>query len=223
MFLILLLPAWAETTSTDSVVHAAEVDPASVPAIRAELEAMLQTDQSQRRNLMKLQNEFGNDSPQVQEAWGKQSVIDAHNIERLDGIVAAHGWPGKSTFGDKASLAAFLILQHADLSYQQKHLPTVRTAVAQGELDPSSLALLEDRVRLRENRPQLYGSQVNRTDANEWEPLPIENETQVDARRAEVGLEPLANYLQRFANQSGGTVSPKWAKAADPVTSPTNP
>ena len=44
------------------------------------------------------------------------------------------------------------------------------------------------RIRVNEGRAQIYGTQFGR---------PLEDETNVDARRAEVGLERLADYLAR--------------------------
>jgi len=79
--------------------------------------------------------------------------------------------------------------------------------VAAGEMRASSLALLEDRVRLREGKPQLYGSQVTRNPAGQWEARDLEDPEKVDERRASVGLPPLAEYLAGFAQRSGGTVA----------------
>jgi hypothetical protein len=188
-------------------------DATAIAGVRAELEAMLTTDQAHRTEVIELEKQHGRDSREVKEAWAKQTAIDTRNIARLEEIIAAHGWPGSTRFGSKASVAAFLILQHADIRYQKRYLPQARAAAAQGELRASSLALLEDRVRLREGQKQLYGSQVTRNSAGEWEPLPLEDEASVDTRRAGVGLGPLADYLQGFAARSGGRVHPQWAKA----------
>lgn len=201
----------------------------SIAGARAELEMMLKTDQAHRRELIELEKKHGADSAEMRETWAKQNTIDAQNIRRLEEIIAAHGWPGLTQFGGKAASAAFLILQHADIGFQKKYLPLAREAAAKGEMRASSLALLEDRVRLRECRKQIYGSQVTRNSAGEWEPRPLEDEENVDARRASVGLRPISEYLQLFSDNSGGRVSPKWAmkepaKAPEPapatVTSP---
>lgn len=176
---------------------------------------MFETDQSHRREVIELEKQHGRDSTEVKEAWAKQSAIDSQNIRRLEGIIAMHGWPGRTQFGDKAASAAFLILQHSDLSYQKKYLSLARDAAAKGEMRGSSLALLEDRVRLREGQKQIYGSQVTRNSADEWEPLPLEDEDKVDALRASVGLGPISEYLQGVASRSGGRVSPKWIKTVE--------
>jgi len=77
-----------------------------------------------------------------------------------------------------------------------------RAAVAENEMRGSSLALLEDRIRLREGGKQIYASQVRRNDAGEWEAISLEDPAGVDARRASVGLGPLADYLAGFAQRS---------------------
>lgn len=188
---------------------------AAIDRVRSELEAMLETDQSYRRELAELEKKHGRESAELKEAWTKQAAIDGQNIQRLEAIIDQYGWPGIKRFGVKAGSAAFLILQHSDLQYQKKYLPLVREAAAQGEMRGSSLALLEDRVRLREGHKQIYGSQVVRNSANEWEPLPLEDEEKVHALRAGVGLPPLADYLKGFAERGGGTVSSKWMRTAE--------
>lgn len=185
---------------------------ASIASVRAELEAMLVTDQSYRREVIELEKKHGSDSTEVKEAWARQGTIDSQNIRRLEEIIMLHGWPGRTQFGDKAASAAFLILQHSDLSYQKKHLPIARAAAANGEMRGTSLALLEDRIRIREGQKQIYGSQVTKNSVGDWEPLPLEDEDKVDALRSSVGLGPLSEYLQGFASRRGGGVSPKWMK-----------
>jgi hypothetical protein len=128
------------------------------------------------------------------EEWQRQNLIDASNMSRLAEIISAYGWPGLR-FAGAASQTAFLVLQHADHASQKKYLPLLRDAVKRNDALGSNLALLEDRVRVHEGKPQLYGSQLSGS------PLwfePIEDEAHVDERRREVGLEPLGEYAKRF-------------------------
>jgi hypothetical protein len=69
--------------------------------------------------------------------------------------------------------------------------------VTAGEAAPSELAYLTDRVRCGAGLPQLYGTQM-REHEGRLIPQLIEDEANVDARRAAVGLEPLAEYVKRF-------------------------
>lgn len=51
---------------------------------------------------------------------------------------------------------------------------------------------------MREGKSHIYGTQLRFNEAtNKFELWPVEDEEGVDARRASVGLEPLAKYLRR--------------------------
>jgi hypothetical protein len=130
----------------------------------------------------------------------KQEEIDKKNLRRLNEIIKQHGWPGRSLVGERASQAAFLILQHADLSHQQRYLPMLKEAASRGEARPSDVAMLEDRVLVGEGKEQIYGTQLHFGPETEgrWELYPILDEEKVDERRAAVGLPPLAEYLKIF-------------------------
>jgi hypothetical protein len=106
---------------------------------------------------------------------------------------------GPGTVGGQANMTFFLVIQHADLATQQKYLPMMREAVARGDAEKPNLALLEDRVALGEGRKQLYGSQIGTDDSTGRNyVLPLEEPDNVDARRAEMGLGPLADYVKRW-------------------------
>lgn len=117
----------------------------------------------------------------------------------LTQIVDTYGWPTENRFGEKAVLAAFLVVQHAPLPVQEKYLPLLQAAAEHGEIPKAQLAFLTDRIRLYRNEPQLYGTQL-RPDAEtgRLELYPLGDAVNVDVRRAEMGLEPLRAYLARF-------------------------
>lgn len=81
---------------------------------------------------------------------------------------------------------------NADIEFQQQCLALMEAAAPRPAARPQDLACLTDRVRI--NPGQTYGAQVRITDGRVT-PKPIENEANVDARRAAVGLEPLAGYV----------------------------
>ena len=164
-----------------------------------ELEEMLNTDQSLRRNIQKMEVAYGSNSKQVEVLWEKQTVLDAANIARLKEIIAIHGWPRISVVGDQAALAAFMVVQHANTSHQKALLPLLRKEAKRGEIKPKLLALLEDRVLTSDGKPQIYGSQLRRnSETDQMEFFPIEAAESVNSRRASVGLEPIEVYARRF-------------------------
>jgi hypothetical protein len=65
--------------------------------------------------------------------------------------------------------------------------------VDSGLLKAGIFALTTDRLLVEHGYPQVFGSQIVN-----WKLYPVENPDSVDIRRAEVGLEPLEEYLKGF-------------------------
>jgi hypothetical protein len=182
----------AQTGSSDSKINA---------SLQQELSKMGREDQQHRGRIMELikQGQNPKESKELSDLWEKQRAIDQANLKRLEEIIKEHGWPGTSLVGIEASRAAFLIIQHADPVSQEKYLPLLRDAAAKKDIAPSDLAMLEDRILMHQNKKQIYGTQLKpNKETNKLELWPIEDEENVDARRAKVGLMPLADYLKRF-------------------------
>ena len=117
-------------------------------------------------------------------------MVDADNISWFRGVIAKYGWPGTDQVGEDGARAAWLIVQHAPLDLQQQCLPLLRQSVAEGKADRVDLAYLDDRVRTREKRPQVYGTQSFGV-GGPIRLLPIETPGRVNDRRVELGLPPL--------------------------------
>ncbi|WP_395358147.1 DUF6624 domain-containing protein [Streptomyces sp. YH02] len=122
-------------------------------------------------------------------------AVDTGNTAFLKTVIAAHGWPGYRLVGEEASSAAWLIAQHADLdpAFQHQVLILLASAVEAGDAAPDHLALLTDRCRLADGRPQVYGSQFAQA-PDGLQPHPIEDPDGVDDRRRSMGLQPIAEY-----------------------------
>ena len=172
-------------------------------AVRRELLKMGEENQKHRQEIVDLMDRLAkSDSEKVAKKWKqaveRQNELDSRNQQRLDEIVKQYGWPKRSVFGEEASSVAFSIVQHAELDYQKKYFPLIKEAVAQKEARESDLAILQDRILTREGKKQIYGTQVRLNQKTElMELYPIEDEENVDARRAKIGLEPLAQYLKK--------------------------
>ncbi len=139
-------------------------------------------------------------SPKIIDSLGKiVDTKDSVNIIHVSKILDSYGWLGKDKIGADANTTLFLVVQHSDLRIQQKYLPMIRKASLVGDASKSHLALLEDRVALREGKMQIYGSQVGQLlDSKEYYILPLKDPETVDVRRAEVGLQPLADYVKQW-------------------------
>lgn len=129
--------------------------------------------------------------------------VDANNTERMRLIVASIGWPTISKVGEQASSNAWLLVQHADrhVDFQEQCLALMKQQAA-GEVTLRNIAMLEDRVRVNKNQPQLYGTQFRQT-TGEHKPLHIEDEENVDERRKKMGLDSLKENIAEMYEKYG--------------------
>ena len=122
---------------------------------------------------------------------------DSANTDWLKTWVRQWGWPTVEGVGHDAVQAAFLIVQHAvhDTAFMSEMLPAIRESHRRGDLDGGAVAMLTDRIEVKAGRPQIYGTQLSLRDGR-WVLDPIADSAGVDARRRQMGLPPLAEYLR---------------------------
>jgi hypothetical protein len=128
----------------------------------------------------------------------RMRALHEANADRLALIVRQRGWPAEPQVGADGANAAWLIVQHAigRPALQREALEALRQAAARGEVPQQQPALLEDRIRTLEGRPQRYGTQLDWDEAGVLSPLPLEEPETVDERRRNVGLGPLAEAVR---------------------------
>lgn len=127
---------------------------------------------------------------------------DSARTRWLRAAVARSGWPSRTSARDSAPQAAWLILQHSpDTAWQAAMLPDLERLASRGELPQADVALLTDRILVHRGRPQRYGSQFDMAEGR-LVPEPVEDVAGLDARRASVGLPPMAEYVRLLAAQT---------------------
>lgn len=164
--------------------------------LRDELLTMMAEDQAVRTGVAP-----PGDDRTAEELFDAWPQVDADNALRMAEILDEFGWPGWSLVGEDGAFAAWLLIQHADfnLDLQKRGLALLRAAVEADDADPSDLAYLIDRVLVAEGKPQIYGTQLGVDADGEITPrTPIEDEANVDARRADMGLGTLEDYYDEF-------------------------
>jgi len=163
-----------------------------------ELEKIGEEDQRYRREMRPIREKYGWESPQMDSLWVLQNYADSVNTARVIEIIAEHGYPGRSLVAGEAS-TAFLVIQHADLEVQEEYLPIMIEAAEQEELRWSSVALLIDRVNVRNERPQIYGTQLGQDkETGEYYFSEIAEPFKIDSIRSSVGLPPLQSYADNW-------------------------
>jgi len=155
------------------------------PELHAELMKRMKTDQEAR--MEKNPNGF------------KITMIDGDNTSWMKQVIEKHGWPGRTMVGGDGAQAAWLLVQHADRDpvFQRRCLELLTKAYEKGEASADHVAYLTDRVLIAEGKPQIYGTQFESVNGK-LQPRPIENEAEVDQRRAAMGLQPLAVYAEQM-------------------------
>ena len=126
----------------------------------------------------------------------RMSDVDADNTSFLKKIVAERGWPGRALVGSDGTDAAFLIVQHSpDSAFQAKTLPLLEKAYAARDVQGQQVALLTDRVAVQRGQAQVYGTQAVVVHGR-FQLAPIADSVNVDARRAKIGMPPVAAYMR---------------------------
>jgi len=196
------------------------------PAHEQALASAVDTDQGTRKELATLFREFtarrkvdglatesGRPAAtdEEKERWLAASRAAAKGADDAQALIfpliERCGWPAPQGLSTKAADAPWLILQHANLVAQLKYQGLVEKAVREGHVAPQKYALLVDRIRVRQGRPQLYGSQLV-TDASGVKATlsNIEDEANLDSRRLAIGLKPICEYIAGFAEYEPGEV-----------------
>jgi hypothetical protein len=89
---------------------------------------------------------------------------------------------------------------HSPLEMQLKYIPMMREAVKSKKADSYDLALLEDKILLRQGKKQLYGTYLVNID-KKYYTAPLEDPENVDKRRVELGLSTLDEYLKNWGTR----------------------
>jgi len=128
----------------------------------------------------------------------RMARVHRRNAQRLRRIIEAVGWPGSDLVGSDGAEAAWLILQHAisEPGLLRRALPLLTTAAREGKADPAHAAMLEDRIRFFEGRPQRYGTQLDWDADGSLSPAEVEDPQLLAERRAAVGLPPLEEQIE---------------------------
>jgi len=79
------------------------------------LDEIYTTDQGLRQQIRGIQEEFGQDSPEMKSHWVKIQEADSINEIKVTEILDEQGWLGPKIITDKGNLTLFLLIQHAPL------------------------------------------------------------------------------------------------------------
>ena len=165
----------------------------------------------QLREVLRLSQQSPSPVDSLLSAYARMQEVDAGNQRMVAGLLE-EGWPEE--ISDEAGEALWLVIDHADLEMQRRFMPLVEEQMKAGRLAKSSYATLLDRMLMRENRPQRYGTQTRSftrivegdsvCDQRVCYVWPVEHPASLDSLRAAMGLIPIGEYLQAVEETYGG-------------------
>lgn len=136
----------------------------------------------------------------------EQDRADSLNRVAVDSLLQ-NGWP--EGLSEQSNRTIWLIIDHADVDYQERYLPLIEQQAVRGTISPSDYATLLDRVNVRRQRPQRYGTQTGykqRDDEVFTFVYPIEDIDALDSLRLSVGLDSMHLYLRQVSETLGTEV-----------------
>lgn len=124
------------------------------------------------------------------------------HASRLRQMIAVFGWPGHALVGEHGARAAWRIALHSygEPDFMRQCRDHIDRASQNGDVPRWQFAMIDDRIRVFEGRPQRYGTQL-RHGARGPEPHPLENESRINSMRMQAGLPPLAQTLAAARSQ----------------------
>lgn len=179
-----------------------------IPWVKSKIAHMYEIDQFMRRYLdTPYQHNYSEEekSEFTRQFMTRFNELDRKNTAEIKALLRIYPWFSISKFGVQTDGQAWLLVQHADLDidFQKMVLKRLAKLYRKGETKPMNYAYLFDRVATSpadatQRKPQRYGTQGQCTGPGTWVPFPIEDEANVDKRRAEVGLGSEAEYIAGF-------------------------
>jgi hypothetical protein len=192
---------------TKEVLAAGERIPSQVPAnalafLRArvkqkQIEASIREPYANPELAARLERLFVDDQAVRQRAQfdaARMREVDERTGVEIRQIFKRFGVPTRAMVGPERARRFVVLVQHQPPDLRREVLPKLKANVDRGEADPADYALMFDRARVDEGKPQRYGANFACAPDGTLAPSPIENPAQLDARRAEIGLLPMRLY-----------------------------
>ena len=174
-------------------------------AVAKDYEAVLRkvydSDQQIRKELLAAQR--NGDVEGLISAAKRMDRRDKQNQKIVFKMLDKRGLP--ETLSDEALNTVWLVVQHSDAEHIEKYLPILHQVAERGGISYIELTTMEDRLRVYKRTAQIYGSQTVDVGSAIYF-YPIAEPESLDSRRAEIGMIPIAEYIEILKQQTGKNV-----------------
>ena len=193
-------PIWVSIEKKTFKIMGSRLKNIKDPEYAKNLWRLSAADQTLYSEISLAKKKYGIDSKEVQSLWKRKKEVNSKNQLILENLLSEKGWPLRSQVGLEACRSAFLIIQHSDINKMKKYIPTIKKLCNEGEGSCQAFALLYDRIKTIEGKPQRYGTQVRyNKKGKRYELFPLENEgIMVHEYREWAGLSSLEDYVDQW-------------------------
>jgi len=158
--------------------------------IACELIEMGKKDQEYRMKMI--------DKQSWEDLKGEILAFDKIHTKKLKVILAEIGLPTISKVGKKAAFYAWLIAQHTpNTKLRQEYLVLMKKYL--DDVDPINMAMMQDRVNMENNKPQIYGTQFQKDKNGGFFLWKVRDRKNLDIRRQKIGLSSIGEYIKKIS------------------------
>ena len=142
----------------------------------------------------------------------QQIKIDRANLQFIDKVIEQYGYPDKAMVGIPENIVAWSVILHSNKVHT--YFPLIEQAGKKGTLPMYCVATMQDYLLMRENKPQLYGTQLTKLDIPDtardridrpvtiW---PVQNAATINDWRKKAGF---TNTIQEYAMETSAAYNP---------------
>lgn len=194
LYFPLLLSSLIACTTPENQVSAEYDNPEYLQAVLDTIFSMEQEPISIRDSLIDVHGAESKEAAVYQKIYQENHAI---NIKKIRAILDKTGWPDTVHSGSNGNRTICNVLQHADQETREYYLPAMKQAVLDGKLEASFLVRHEDRLATDRGELQIYGGQMKYyPETKSFNVWPVHDPGNIDKRRAEIGLGPIAEHLK---------------------------
>lgn len=126
------------------------------------------------------------------------TVYNEQNIRAIDSLISVGGYPRKESIGSFALNGYFFSILHSGrMEVYEKHKANIKK-----HFPLKSQAYIEDKMRVAQGLPQVYGTQIEEGSLHKI--YPTEDLENLDCRRVKMGLKPIKIYLKGAGVDTNG-------------------
>jgi len=116
------------------------------------------------KELVKIMHQIGENDQKYRKNkkvdWSKQTALDKENMSLIDQLFQEYGkYIGRDLVGKDFESTMWAVIQHSTIEKMEEYLSVVQEGVKAGNLAPTPLKMLLDRISCYRNGKQYFGSQ----------------------------------------------------------------